>query len=692
MNMKKIKVLSLFDGIGGARQALKELNIDCWYYASEVDKHAIQVATHNHPDIFQLGDVKKIRTTYCPYSETYGLKYDNPRNKYDLCYIDTQEEPFSVDLLIGGSPCFVGNTLITTKRGQKEIKNIQVGDYVLTHKGNWKKVLRVGGDYKQTRIIKGYGFLPIETTDNHPFLTKQRINKYIDRKVGVKRFLSDKYKWQSAKTLKRFESYVATPIYTQRPTPQMQDDFYWIVGRFLGDGWICDRYRNGKIIKNYSVKICCGHHELDILKERLDRFQDTFTYTLTKERTVCKFHIHSKWFAELMSEFGRGASNKEIPMSYIDMTNNAIQNLIDGYLSADGCVIGKKIKFFTVSKKLANCLVLFGAKIGYNFTIYEYKQQEEVIIEGRRCQQQPYRYEGFITINGNRQQYFIEKNYVYKPIKGNQKTNQIKRVYNLEVEGDNSYIANGLCVHNCQDLSIAKKDRKGLDGDKSGLFYEYVRILKEVKPKYFILENVASMGKASRDIISAELGVEPVMINSSLLTAQTRKRYYWVGALQEDGTYKQIEIPQPQDKGMLLKDVIESGLPYQDKTHSLTASYNGAVFWNSIEKKQMSMVAEPIRLGHFNKGCQGDRVYSVEGKSVCLSANGGGRGAKTRLYKINLPDGDYNMRKLTVNECCRLQGFPDNYCKTVSNTQGYKALGNSFTVPVIKHIISYLEL
>lgn len=240
----------------------------------------------------------------------------------------------------------------------------------------------------------------------------------------------------------------------------------------------------------------------------------------------------------------------------------------------------------------------------------------------------------------------------------------------------------------CQDLSIAKKNRKGLSGERSGLFFEYVRILKEVNPKFFILENVASMSKESKELISKELfNIEPVLINSSLLTAQQRKRLYWVGKLQQDGTYKKVEIEQPQDKRILLKDILESGLAYQEKSHSLTASYNGAVFWNSLEKKQRTMVAEPIRIGHLNKGSQGDRIYSIKGKSVNLSANGGGRGAKTGLYKIDLPDGDYLIRKLTPIECERLQGFKENYTSILSNTQRYKALGNSFTVPVIEHIL-----
>jgi len=243
----------------------------------------------------------------------------------------------------------------------------------------------------------------------------------------------------------------------------------------------------------------------------------------------------------------------------------------------------------------------------------------------------------------------------------------------------------------CQDLSIAKKDRKGLQGDRSSLFYEYVRILNEVKPKYFILENVASMSKESKEIITKELfNIEPIMINSALLTAQNRKRLYWVGKLI-NGEYKQVKIEQPKDQEIYLKDIIEEKV---DKSEIIATQLGNSKNWgNAINKTGKAftlrasqpngvIINKPIRVGHFNTGGQGDRVYSVNGKSVCLSANGGGRGAKTGLYDI-----DKTVRKLTVNECCRLQGFPDGYCDSVSKTQSYKGLGNSFTVPVIKHLI-----
>lgn len=227
----------------------------------------------------------------------------------------------------------------------------------------------------------------------------------------------------------------------------------------------------------------------------------------------------------------------------------------------------------------------------------------------------------------------------------------------------------------CQGFSFAGK-QLNFNDPRSALFFEFVRLLKETNPKYFLLENV-KMKQESEDIISQYLGVKPIIINSALVSAQTRKRLYWTNI-------PCIELPD--DKKIILKDILEDGIGYTDKSYCITARYQGAVIWNSLERKQRTMVFKPFRLGHLNKGGQGDRIYSVYNKSVCLSANGGGRGAKTGLYKIDLPDGDYTVRKLTPLECERLQTVPDNYTDGVSNTQRYKMLGNGWTVEVIKHI------
>jgi DNA-cytosine methyltransferase len=285
----------------------------------------------------------------------------------------------------------------------------------------------------------------------------------------------------------------------------------------------------------------------------------------------------------------------------------------------------------------------------------------------------------------------------------------------------------------CQDLSIAKKNREGLKGQRSGLFFEYVRIRDEVKPKYFILENVASMPKEAKEQISEILGVEPVMINASLVSAQNRKRLFWVGKLQEDGTYKQVEIPQPEDRGILLKDILESGDSDRLKSYCIDANYfKGGSVKNYLEKSRRQLVLKQsesrlYRIGSLNSGGQGDRIYSQDGKSVSLSANGGGRGGQTGLYAVpvalrNRGDGkkpEYNgtdkanamtsvqtdsmvevntqIRKLTPTECLRLQSMPDNYFdkaeykgKPISNTQRYKMCGNAFNCAVIEHILKHI--
>lgn len=236
----------------------------------------------------------------------------------------------------------------------------------------------------------------------------------------------------------------------------------------------------------------------------------------------------------------------------------------------------------------------------------------------------------------------------------------------------------------CQDLSIAKRNGKGLDGDRSSLFFEYLRLLNKIKPKFFVLENVASMKKVDKDKITECLfGIEPIKIDSALLTAQQRKRLYWVGALQTDASYKKVEIGQPEDKGILLKDIIESGDTEKLKSYCITATYSRACPEDYFNHGQRQLIfKDPIIFSIYNNTInKSGKSYSLGTNPQCLTATAG-----------QIIIAKEMMRKLTPIECERLQGFPDNYADCVSNTQRYKALGNSFTVPVIEHIIKALNL
>lgn len=249
----------------------------------------------------------------------------------------------------------------------------------------------------------------------------------------------------------------------------------------------------------------------------------------------------------------------------------------------------------------------------------------------------------------------------------------------------------------CQDLSIAKKDRKGLDGDRSSLFWEYVRIKEECQPTYFVLENVASMPKKDRDLITITLGVQPVLFNASLVSAQCRKRLFWTN----------LKFELPEDRGILLKHILQPDAnertydvslfhktPQTDRNDTKKLGYVGEhdhqakrVYDDNGKLPALNVVCNSlVKLGHIgNSDSQGNRVYHPDGKSSTLSANGGGLGAKTGLYQIT-----NQIRKLTPVECERLQSLPDNYTEGIAKTNRYKCLGNAFNVEVVTHILRSL--
>ena len=281
----------------------------------------------------------------------------------------------------------------------------------------------------------------------------------------------------------------------------------------------------------------------------------------------------------------------------------------------------------------------------------------------------------------------IEKNAIKISEKNYPDIIRVGSVVDLEVEGQIDLLIGG---SPCQDLSIAKKDRKGLDGDRSGLFWEYVRLKNECKPQWFILENVASMPKADKDIITKEMGVDPVMFNATLVSAQSRKRLFWTN----------IPFDLPEDRGILLKDILEEDVEerfYIKKTMNLSTHQQtnlrevdekAHTLCSTMHKGSHANGTTLIKMGHIgNSDNQATRVYDTDGKSCTLSAHGGGGGAKTGLYETN-----DRIRKLTPIECERLQGLPDNYTEGVATTNRYKCLGNAFNVDVIAHILGRVKL
>ena len=192
----------------------------------------------------------------------------------------------------------------------------------------------------------------------------------------------------------------------------------------------------------------------------------------------------------------------------------------------------------------------------------------------------------------------------------------------------------------------------------------------------FLLENVR-MKKEYIKVISDYLGVEPIVINSSLLSAQNRIRYYWCN----------WEVNQPDDKEILLKDIIEQAETDRNKSHCLDANYHKGATWEQYKTKhrRQQVLCNQVGVASDIRGNESiKRIYGTDGKCPTLTTMGGGH----REPKIALDKTQY--RKLTPLECERLQTVPDNYTNHVSNTQRYKMLGNGWTVDVISHILKGL--
>lgn len=280
----------------------------------------------------------------------------------------------------------------------------------------------------------------------------------------------------------------------------------------------------------------------------------------------------------------------------------------------------------------------------------------------------------------------------------------------------------------CTYWSIAQSpDKRETTSSGIGweLFSQYVRALNEAKPKYFLYENNKSMSKEIRKAITETFGFEPICINSALVSAQNRQRLYWVGIRQDDGSYKKVDIKQPEDKGIIVRDILDTNVDeilyttVNNKVKTLLAGYYCVSQFDLIKGGHYSRTAicnKVFELPSAKDGkqtnSQATRVYDIEHKSCTQSSQGGGQGARTGLYAvpdatkkalcvkngyvdykgkqypIKLSDGYYIIRKLSVTECKRLQTVPDWYdMSCISNSQAYKCLGNGWTVDVIKHLI-----
>jgi DNA (cytosine-5)-methyltransferase 3A len=255
----------------------------------------------------------------------------------------------------------------------------------------------------------------------------------------------------------------------------------------------------------------------------------------------------------------------------------------------------------------------------------------------------------------------------------------------------------------CQGFSFAGK-QMNFEDPRSRLYFEFERAVREAKPKYFLLENV-KMKKEYSDVITQRLGVQPIEINSSLVSAQKRSRIYWTNI---------PGVCLPNDKRIMLEDIV-----HETRRDDVDLSRYMVPFDKSLLILEKEVYKGKI--GYFRQDSQANRVYSIHGKAVTLCGEAGGGAAKMGQYlfgcitpvrinkmqngqRFNTGEKFYTLtaqdkhgilvdgyiRKLTPVECERLQTLPDGYTEGVSEPNRYKCLGNGWTVDVIAHILSHL--
>lgn len=599
---------SFFSGIGGIDLAFSWTGFDIRLQC-EIDDYCQQV-------------LKKHADTYWPHAKLRG----------DIKNV-TRTDVGYVDVIFGGFPCFVAGTMVLTKDGYKPIETLQVGELVLTHTGRWQPILAtMKRDNASIREVKIQSTLPIYTTDEHPFFVREYRSVWDGSKRSYKREF-DTPKWADAKELTN--DMMASQVLPVEIEDFMYKsaDFWWLVGRYLADGWRVERHdRNtdgGKVI-------ICGNH--DEAEEILSHIKVAgFHATEEIQRTNTRYHITNKSLYQFLEQFGKYAHGKTLPGWCLALPPNKARTLILGYLTGDGSRYKDKNgieagwKVTTVSESLALGIALLAQHaLGSVSSVFKFKVPKTTEIEGRIVNQRP-QYQ--VQIPDRNRSNFIEDNYGWKKISTNTQLQDKATVYNIEVSEDNSYVVGNTCVHNCQDISIAGKQAGVTKQTRSGLWFELLRIIGDVRPRVVLLENVANIlnvGGVTVTSTLAELGYDAIWIPlraADVGAPHKRERWFCVAyrkciRRKRNGGSRERNIQKRPQKA-LSKVIRKAKLAYRHgKRRASRGSYRGKRYIQANQKrhvtplqsKQQRFITQPRALGQ--DGNMGDsKSTRLEGAS-----------------------------------------------------------------------------
>lgn len=678
---RPLKILELFGGIGAPRKALQNLG-------------------------YQLKSIDYVEIL--PYAVmAYNSIFDNGYKPQDVTKWNLDP-----DILIHGSPCFTGETLVMTKDGLKEIKDITIGDEVLSHDNKFHLVKNFfNNGMKNIVEVATSNCHQIKTTKNHKLYVRQKNQSYLATKsrTMTRKLFSDP-EWKPVSDLDN-SYFVGYAINQNSIVPKwngiectygkikciksdldMSDEGLWyLVGGFLGNGQTKIRKDKNDNVSEVIINVSKKNGINKVFKRLIPGWAH---YVKAENSTIYKYQFPNEELTAFCNLFEK-TDKKNIPGFVFDMPVNLLTALLMGYIDVNGCCINGLFKVSCGSRKLTYSIAQLVAKVYHvPFSIYKIKDAESNKNDSYEITWMP---------NYTGQTAFYEDGYIWSPITKIEELDDMEVVYDIEVENAHSFTANGCIVHNCQDWS--KNGKNNVNTGRSILYEETLAIIDHkltARPSVVIWENVPNLlsnGKKVAHIVHHEhyrkemekMGYDnfwAILDASDYGIAQSRPRLYTISILKTELAGRKFAFPNPIP---LAKDI-----RYYLDTNAAPAPLSAAQQSLFFTQNNQLYVREATKLGY--KPVNDYDVVNLEFPSSKTRRGRVGHGIcktlTTHPQQAVILNG--KPRLLTAKEHLLLMGYTaadyNNMIKAgIGEKQISSLAGNSICVPVLEHIFTELK-
>ncbi|EAC1772342.1 Dam family site-specific DNA-(adenine-N6)-methyltransferase [Salmonella enterica] len=717
--MKELCYGSVCSGIEAASIAWEPLGMRPAWFA-EIEPFPSAVLAHRWPHVANLGDMTKLA------KKVLAGEIESP------------------DVLVGGTPCFTAGHMVLCKNGYKPIEDVCPGDYVVSHLGRLQQVKRVGSKIANTGLLNAVGQpLGIRTTNDHPFLAV-RWKAQNTRKNGTyfKRELLSEPEWRAACDMPGYQWCALTNFNIASPDIcsrfLSEEQAMYLAGAYVGDGYI--RRWRGKSKKAVVFGINCQK-----LRKFHCRIPENIFSVASEIRGSIKVTLNDTCYANWLNEhFGELSHAKRIP-AWV-MSHPLRHVFLQGYLDTDGTPSGKAgFRINSVSPALAWGVAGLSQTCGYVSSVSFIEVEPKKVIEDRVVNQRNY-YQVTICPQKLSRKSRLAHGMLLRTVK-EFKSVGLDTVYNIEVEGDHSYILNGAVVHNCQAFSIAGL-RGGLDDERGALTLKYVELANAIddkraesflKPAVIVWENVPGVLSSADNAFGcflAGLAGEDVPFEPGDRPESGKSNAFW----RWDGKTG-CHVPKWPQCGCIYGPQRKVAWRILDAQYFGVAQRRRRVFVVASARTDLDPATvlfefEGVRRNIAPSRGEGKEttrytsniaIRTCDDTNIIAMAHGQGgaeiktdNSAPTLTCNHEAPIvllGDGRMRRLTPVECERLQGFPDwhtliptekrkkvnsdelaylhNHYPDLSEEEAamlaadgprYKAIGNSMAIPVMRWI------